>query len=194
MGGARNRQHNSTRLFEGEDHLRRDDAPSQLSARRLEDGVGVGLVQPEGHWDAPVQQLEHLALDACKQGHIDVEDVVQDVAELCRGRARWLHEVECQGLGVWAVQVEGRERWGRGRGGGQWDLPQAEVAFPRRFARDDTCAQQHWADRACPQRRWVQEQHMLNASVGHHQLPDGHSEALGEERHVLVHLCLQREA
>ena len=70
----------------------------------------------------------------------------------------------------------------------EWDLPQAEAAIPRGLARDNARAQQHWADRACPQRRRVQDQHTLNASVGHHQLPDGHSEALDEERHVLVHL------
>ena len=50
-------------------------------ARRLEDGVGVGLVDG-AHWKAPVQHLEHLVLDVGEQGHVDVEDVVQSLLEL----------------------------------------------------------------------------------------------------------------
>ena len=126
---ARARQHSSTRPFEGEDHLRRDDAPSQLSARRLEDGVGVGLVQPEGHWDAPVQHLEHLVLDVGEQGHIDVEDVVQDVAELCRDRARWLHETN--GVG----QVEVRTRY-VGQRTGRWAVRSGTCHRPRPLSRE----------------------------------------------------------
>ena len=68
------------------------------------------------------------------------------------------------------------------------NLPQAEVAVPRRLGRDDTRAQQHWPDRVHPHRGRVQDQHMLNTSVGHDQLADGHAETLDEEQDVLVHL------
>ena len=82
-------------------------------------------------------------------------------------------------------QVERKERR-RERGG--VDLPQAEVAVLRRLGRDDTRAQQHWPDRVHPHRGRVQDQHMLNTSVGHDQLADGHAETLDEEQDVLVHL------
>ena len=74
---------------------------------------------------------------------------------------------------------------GSGRGG---DLPQAEVAVPRRLGRDDTRAQQHRPDRVHPHRGRVQDQHMLNTSVGHDQLADRHAQTLDEEQDVLVHL------
>ena len=72
------------------------------------------------------------------------------------------------------------------------DLPQAEVAIPRGLARDDARAQQHRADRVHPHRRRVQDQHPLNASVRHDQLPDRHEEAVDEEQDVLVHLWVTR--
>ena len=62
--------------------MRRGDPPAQLVARSVEEGVGVGLVQPEVHREAPVQQHQHLVLDDGEQGDVDVEDGMQDVAEL----------------------------------------------------------------------------------------------------------------
>ena len=83
-------------------------------------------------------------------------------------------------------------RWsasGRTQGAGEvGNLPQAEVAVPRRLGRDDTRAQQHWPDRVHPHRGRVQDEHTLNTSVGHDQLADGHAETLDEEQDVLVHL------
>ena len=68
------------------------------------------------------------------------------------------------------------------------NLPQAEVAVPRRLGRDDARAQQHRPDRVHPHRGRVQDQHTLNTSVGHDQLADGQAETLDQERDVLVHL------
>ena len=83
-------------------------------------------------------------------------------------------------------------RWsasGRTQGAGEvGNLPQAEVAVPRRLGRDDARAQQHWPDRVHPHRGRVQDQHTLNTSVGHDQLADGQAETLDQERDVLVHL------
>jgi len=83
------RRHTNGRRFdtrhqplEVQDRLRRGDPPAQLVARSVEEGVSVGLVQPEAHREAPVQQLEHLMLDVGEQGDVDVEDGMQDVAEL----------------------------------------------------------------------------------------------------------------
>jgi hypothetical protein len=68
------------------------------------------------------------------------------------------------------------------------NLPQAEVAVPRRLGRDDARAQQHWPDRVHPHRGRVQDQHTLNTSVGHDQLTDRHAQTRDEEQDVLVHL------
>ena len=84
--------------------------------------------------------------------------------------------------------VRSQRKWEKGVG----DLPQAEVAVPRSLARDDARAQQHRADRVHPHRRRVQDQHPLNASVRHDQLPDRHEEAVDEEQDVLVHLWVTR--
>ena len=68
------------------------------------------------------------------------------------------------------------------------NLPQCDVDVARCLAHDDTCAQQHRADRVHPHRCLVHDQYTFDASICHDQLPDGHLEALDEERYELVHL------
>ena len=111
-GGGRLRGHgHGGRLWlvvEAAQHLRRGDLPAQPVARRLEDDVGIGLVDgPHGKapvqhlvkvhsgslwgiqvesgligFEAQAQYLDHLVLDEGEQAHVDVEDVVYFLLEL----------------------------------------------------------------------------------------------------------------
>ena len=92
----------------------------------------------------------------------------------------------CRGFG--AGGTGGAQGKTQGAEGGGVDLPQAEVAVPRRLGRDDARAQQHWPDRVHPHRGRVQHRHTLNTCVGHDQLADRQAETLDQERDVLVHL------
>ena len=111
----------------------------------------------------------------------------------CRGWGSAPQRVADFGGGTQLGRGGGRVvRWsasGRTQGAGEvGNLPQAEVAVPRRLGRDDTRAKQHWPDRVHPHRGRVQHQHTLDTSVGHGQLADRHAETLNEEQDVLVHL------
>ena len=111
----------------------------------------------------------------------------------CRGWGSAPQRVADFGGGTQLGRGGGRVvRWsasGRTQGAGEvGNLPQAEVAVPRRLGRDDARAQQHWPDRVHPHRGRVQDQHMLNTSVGHDQLTDRHAQTRDEEQDVLVHL------
>ena len=141
-------------------------------------GVRIGL-------EAPVQYLEHLALDGGEQGHVDVENAAQLLLELRGGQVAR--------LSVW--RVFGAHSWGGAAGGGQverkeWRRERMRGATCNRLSspsRDVLDAMTH-APSSIGRIEFTRTVVGCSTSVGHGQLADRHAETLDEEQDVLVHL------